>query len=158
MGWCDPCAADPLSRDELRNLGVFWLDAGSPPQPGRPSIAPPPGLGPGAQNVFMTRLHVRYDNAHFPEDLVFQETADRENFQARYVLRHPWTGTDTCAGAEPYRRELGQRQEREAQALASLTGWSISDIRKKAGLTSAAALTEPAIKWWQQLWGQKPRP
>ena len=158
MGWCDPCAADPLSPDELRNLGVFWLDAGPSPQPGRPSIVPPPGVGPGPQNVFMTRLHVRYDNAHFPEDLVFQETADRENFQARYVLRHPWTGTDTCAGAEPYRRELGQRQEREAQALASLTGWSISDIRKKAGLTSAAALTEPAIKWWQQLWGQTPRP
>lgn len=25
MGWCDPCAADPLSREELRSLGVFWL-------------------------------------------------------------------------------------------------------------------------------------
>src|SRR3989449_6030420 len=25
MGWCDPCAADPLSADELRQLGVFWL-------------------------------------------------------------------------------------------------------------------------------------
>ncbi len=27
MAWCDPCAADPLSHDELRELGVFWLDA-----------------------------------------------------------------------------------------------------------------------------------
>ena len=26
MGWCDPCAADPLSPEELRKLGVFWLD------------------------------------------------------------------------------------------------------------------------------------
>src|SRR2546425_6664835 len=26
MGWCDPCAADPLSPQELRALGVFWLD------------------------------------------------------------------------------------------------------------------------------------
>ena len=26
MGWCDPCAADPLSARELRQLGVFWLD------------------------------------------------------------------------------------------------------------------------------------
>ena len=25
MGWCDPCAADPLSTDELRRLGVFWV-------------------------------------------------------------------------------------------------------------------------------------
>ena len=47
---------------------------------------------PMAQNVFLTRLHVRYDAAHFPEDLTFQETSDRSNFQARYILRHPWTG------------------------------------------------------------------
>ena len=26
MKWCDPCAADPLSNDELRRLGVFWTD------------------------------------------------------------------------------------------------------------------------------------
>ncbi len=26
MAWCDPCAADPLSADELRQLGVFWQD------------------------------------------------------------------------------------------------------------------------------------
>jgi hypothetical protein len=156
MSWCDPCAADPLSRDELQNLGVFWLRAGPQPAPGRPLLGPPPlGLGPGPQNVFVTRLHVRYDNAHFPEDLVFQETADRENFQARYVLRHPWTGTATCAEAEPYRRELGQRQEREAQTLSTLTGWKITDIRRKMGVTSAAARAEPAAKWWQQLWGQK---
>ena len=45
-----------------------------------------------SQDVFLTRLHVRYDAAHFPEDLVFQETADRTNFQGRYVLRHEWKG------------------------------------------------------------------
>src|SRR5206468_3185031 len=25
MGWCDPCAANPLATDELRKLGAFWL-------------------------------------------------------------------------------------------------------------------------------------
>src|SRR5205814_6815262 len=25
MGWCDPCAADPLSQQELETLGVWWL-------------------------------------------------------------------------------------------------------------------------------------
>ena len=34
MGWCDPCAGPPLSREELRSLGVFWLDeAAAGPQP-----------------------------------------------------------------------------------------------------------------------------
>ena len=26
MAWCDPCAADPLSEEELKKAGVFWLD------------------------------------------------------------------------------------------------------------------------------------
>ena len=99
MGWCDPCAADPLSPDELRKLGVFWIERERRPRP---------DVMPGAQNVFVTRLHVRYDDAHFPEDLVFQETADRENFQGRYVLRHPWKGNDRCEEAEAYRRELAE--------------------------------------------------
>ena len=32
MSWCDPCAADPLSPDELRSAGVFWLTT-NPAQP-----------------------------------------------------------------------------------------------------------------------------
>jgi hypothetical protein len=123
MGWCDPCAADPPSREALEKLGVSWLQPG-PPQP---------SWGQGARDVFITRLHVRYDAAHFPEDLVFQETGDRENFQGRYVLRHPFTGQASCEAAGRYRRELAERQEREAQNLANLTGWSIGEIRRKMG-------------------------
>jgi hypothetical protein len=151
MAWCDPCAADPLSRDELQSLGVFWLDQGSPaarPQLPRPL---PFAQRPASQSVFMTRLHVRYDNAHFPEDLVFQETADRENFQGRYVLRHPWKGTGQCSEAELYQKDLGRRQEREAETLASLTGWRIDEIRKKANIAPAARPVTP-VKWWRQIW------
>ena len=146
MGWCDPCAADPLSADELRRLGVYWV--------GQPAtgIRPPRAPQPGPQNVFVTRLHVRYDKAHFPEDLVFQETGDRTNFQGRYVMRQPWTGPATCPQAEVYRRELRERQEREAQTLATLTGWRLEDVRRRAGLT--AADTNPAVPavWWRELW------
>ena len=100
---------------------------------------PMPGMrsAPQPQNVFVTRLHVRYDKAHFPEDLVFHETGDRTNFQGRYVMRHAWTGTATCAAAETYRRELVARREREAQTLASLTGWPIEDIRRQQGVAPA---------------------
>src|SRR5207245_2784143 len=73
------------------------------------------------------------DSAHFPEDLVFQETADRANFQGRYVLRHAWTGGDTCGAAADYHRALRDRHDREAERLASLTGWNVEDIRKKMG-------------------------
>ena len=131
MSFCDPCAADPLSSQELRSLGVFWLDgAGAPPVRGTARGSLP---GPPLQQVFLTRLHVRYDNAHFPEDLVFQETADRSSFQGRYVLRHAWNGADTCPAAVQYRQQLPQRSDNETRTLASLTGWSIEDIRRQMG-------------------------
>ena len=153
MNWCDPCAADPLSGEELRNLGVFWLNDVGPafvPGPGRQPIPPPMG---GAREVFVTRLHVRYDAQHFPEDLVLQETADRNNFQARYVLRHPWKGEDSsCPATEDYRREAMKRQENEARQLATLTGWSIADIRAQMNLRADAI--DGGEKWWQKLWGR----
>jgi hypothetical protein len=100
--------------------------------------------------VFLSRLHVRYDNAHFPEDLVFQETADRTNFQGRYVLRHPWTGNGSCAAASAYRVNLKDRREQEMTQLASLTGWSVDDIRKKTGLDRSAP--PDGATWWERLW------
>ena len=152
MSWCDPCAADPLSTEELRQLGVFWLNPSSAPTPARANQTRlPAALQPRPQNVFMTRLHVRYDGAHFPEDLVFQETADRTNFQGRYVLRHAWNGTDTCAAAGRYRVELTQRREQEAQNLALLTGWNVTDIRSAMKIANPPAAPTPAT-WWQRIW------
>jgi hypothetical protein len=142
MSWCDPCAADPLSARELRSLGVFWLADPSGPQ----KIAPP-----GAQNVFVTRLHVRYDREHFPEDLVFQETGDRQNFQGRYVIRHPWKGEASC-DATAYFEEVAKRQEREAQQLANLTGWDIDDIRARMGLSGKPQPDDEPAPWWKRLW------
>ncbi|ODT45771.1 MAG: hypothetical protein ABS70_02365 [Nitrospira sp. SCN 59-13] len=140
MNWCDPCAADPLSAEELRSLGVFWQESTGSMRKGLPM----------AQNVFLTRLHVRYDAAHFPEDLMFQETSDRGNYQARYILRHPWTGTGDCAAATTYRQHLRERYEQEAQTLASLTGWNISEIRNSMKLASLP--TDREKKWYQRLW------
>ena len=151
MNWCDPCAAEPLSFDELRSLGVFWLNE-APPESvlgrGRPPVVPPMG---GARDVFVTRMHVRYDAEHFPEDLVLQETPDKQNFQARYVLRHPWKGDETsCPATEEYRRQVIQRQENQARQLANLTGWKLAGIRAQMNLRTADA--NESGKWWQKLW------
>jgi hypothetical protein len=83
---------------------------------------------------------------------VFQETADRANFQGRYVLRHPWTGSEDCPAAREYREQMAQRGEKEAQTLASLTGWSIDDVRKKMNLGPGGPKPDER-KWWQKMWG-----
>jgi len=139
MAWCDPCAADPLSPQELRKLGVFWVGGRSDSR-----LAPMP-----AQDVFVTRLHVRYDSEHFPEDLVFQETGDRQNYQGRYVIRRPWKGEASCDISE-YQATVRERQEREAQQLANLTGWDIEDIRKKIPFPEGTKLEKET--WWKRLW------
>lgn len=142
MSWCDPCAADPLSAKELRSLGVFWINEPASQQ----KIAPP-----RAQNVFVTRLHVRYDREHFPEDLVFQETGDRQNFQGRYVIRHPWKGESSC-DLTAYHEETRKRLEREAQQLANLTGWDIDKIRARIDFPDAARPDDERAPWWTRLW------
>jgi hypothetical protein len=152
MGWCDPCAADPLSPDELKAAGVGWLDTpnvGAVPQSGvtRPSLARAPAVG-GAQPVMITRLHVRYTRETFPEDLMFQETKDRQNFQTRYVLRHPWKGSPlACAEAQRYFEQVAQRQEREAQVASSLTGWHIEVVRGRMTSDRVGAIDQKR-PWW----------
>lgn len=135
MAWCDPCAADPLPTEELRKLGVYWIDPAASTQRGT--------------DVFVTRLHVRYDNDSFPEDLMFVQTGDRENFQGRYVIRHAFDGTASCDAAKQYFAiDLPQRQMREAQVLASLTGWPLRQPQ-------ATPVQRPNSEkpWWQRIWG-----
>lgn len=134
MSWCDPCAADPLTPAELREAGVYWVGEG--------------GARGGGQPVMLTRLHLRYTRESLPEDLVFQETQDRTNFQARYVLRHPWNGSpDACEAAKPYFAEVAARREREAQTLAALTGWKLADVRARMSLAP-----QGPPRWWESLW------
>lgn len=129
MGSCDPCSAPVLSPEELRQAGVFWTDGGR------------------ANKVFITRLHLRYTRNTFPEDLRFQETSNRQFFQGRYIIRHPYTGNLNCSAAEDYRRTVRERQEREADNLARLTGWEISKIRDRVNFIDVEARP-----WWNRLW------
>ncbi len=138
MGWCDPCAANPLSPQELKSLGVFWLDKSTQRQ--RRGVP-----------VQVTRLHVRYSPDTFPEDLMFQETSDTQNFQGRYVLRHAWQGTpEQCPAAKKYFDNLATRQQQEASTLAELTGWELNTIHQKMNLTPPQQTTQ--AQWWRGLW------
>lgn len=140
MAWCDPCAADPLPPASLRALGAFWVD--------------PSNRGP-AQDVFVTRLHLRYTADTFPDDLRLQVTGDRTNLQGRYVIRYPWTGKTDCPQGAAYREQLAQRNGRDASTLANLTGWPLADVwaRIDGKAAGVPATVEPEEPWWKRLWG-----
>ncbi len=160
MRGCDPCSATPLSEDELRQSGVFWLDSNLDSTSGQGVTQRPM---PSA-SVFITRLHVRYQRDKFPEDLMFQATNNQQFFQGRYVTRHAYGDNIDCAARlkaeyntpekketlerdygssfaeivdmsvkrqEQYMNMLAQRFEREAQNLARLTGKSVQAIRQR---------------------------
>lgn len=122
MAWCDPCADDPLSFDEFRQLGVSWVRKASAARP----------------EVFVTRMHIRYNGQTMFEDLTFVETDDRENFQGRYIMNHPFDGEITCTEGRRYITETRIRIRKEAEALRKLTGWSSAAIAKRIAATVPA--------------------
>jgi hypothetical protein len=144
MASCDPCSAEPLNPEELKQAGVFWLDNNVEPNSNfLPQFRRPFPIS----NVFITRLHVRYTRNKFPEDLMFQETGNQEFFQGRYIMQHPFTGELKCRAGREYKRSLPQRFENEAQTLAKLTNWNIQDIRRKMNLNFGNFSTS----WWERL-------
>ncbi|MBD2680156.1 MULTISPECIES: DUF2330 domain-containing protein [Nostoc] len=142
MSNCDPCSADPLTQEELKQAGVFWLDDNS-----ESSVPAPPNFRRPfpTSSVFISRLHVRYTRDKFPEDLIFQQTGNRDSFQGRYVLQHPFQGELKCQAGREYKRSLPKRFEQEAQTLAKLTNWNIQDIRNKMKLN----VSNLRLSWWE---------
>jgi hypothetical protein len=101
---CDPCPSPPLGGREIMSLGADTLPAGS---------------GGG---FVVTRLHARYAKDALGDDLFFRAAPPivggrefmqsggkleqgarpdaQNNFQARYAVRHPWTGPIACSSPQ----------------------------------------------------------
>ena len=112
---CDPCTGPVMEPAEMDEVGAPWAAGASQGAP-----------------AFITRLHVRYDREHFPEDLQFQETPDTSQFQARYVthVAAKGRGVAGCRAGRDYLASLQTRWRAENASLARLTGWDAADIRR----------------------------
>ena len=150
MAWCDPCAANPLSTQELRNAGVFWTggdaddnfrEMASPgtnaPSPQRKLM---PSVNGGAQPVVLTRLHVRYTANTFPEDLLFIQTKDRQNWQTRYVVQNPYEGSVAQCSAR-----VGQ-MDCEAMCRPRVAQWLSAPPLPYEGRNSGSNDTRPIFR------------
>jgi hypothetical protein len=145
------------------------------------SLVPGVGRGMGSELV-LTRLHARYGK-EISNDLVFRKAdpivggrehvvdgnklEDRarpdtsNNFQARYAIRHPWTGPITCSnprrnvwGGPPPGQQAKQRATLPATGLAfaqrsgipltELVKRDVPEIAVKAGSAALVAEAVPA--------------
>ena len=106
---CDPCNSALFTYQELKDAGVWWLA--------------PSRWGQYQGNLYMTRLHVRYNREKFPQDLAFQITPNNEHFQCRYILTNPSPGPFDCEAGQTYLTDLQERRYTEVYELAALTGW-----------------------------------
>ena len=113
---CDPCVATAPSTQDLVQAGVWWLNRDWT------NYDDVYGNDDYSDNVYFTRLHVRYNRKSFPQDLVFQVTPNTDNYQARYVITHPATGDFNCDAGKKYLRALKQRRADELEMLTYLTG------------------------------------
>jgi hypothetical protein len=151
-GNCDPCSSEPPTQTELKEAGVFWLDGGNSPAGNIPSSF---RQSKPQSNTFITRLHVRYTRDKFPEDLMFQETGNQENFQGRYVMNQPFKGNVSCEAGKKYQQTLQSRFEKEASNLANLTGWGIRDIYRKMDFSATKKDGGTNNPFWQNIWNDK---
>jgi hypothetical protein len=177
-GSCDPCPTPALNPGELATLGADVVgEGGSTAMPSRGR-----GRGGMAMGGFvLTRLHARYSKDGISEDLVFKEApaiaGGREwrgpsgtleegkvaspinNFQARYAIRHEWTGPIGCDsptrgvwGGPPAGQ--GQAQPKAATdlafvprgqtQLASIVRQDVPEIGIRAERSAAAGKPAPA--------------
>ncbi len=156
---CDPCPLPPLEPAELATLGADVLGSHGPDD-----------------SYVLTRLHLRYPKDFRGDDIVFRrahpiaggrEVEDDEgrierrarpddwnNFQARYVIRHRWTGPISCT--DPQRGMWGPPPPRPGQQdydpWASMKPTAASDLafaprgRIALGLVIAEDVPEIGVK------------
>ncbi|MCB9707083.1 MAG: DUF2330 domain-containing protein, partial [Myxococcales bacterium] len=173
-GSCDPCPTPPLTDEETFTLGGDVIgEAGEAlPQmrPGRKGGRRFRGGG-----FVLTRLHLRYGKESLGEDLIFREAPSivggrefmmgdklekgaREdyvnNFQARYAIRHPWTGPITCK--DPVRGRWGGPPGDEHQKPAPTAAKDLAFARR--GEVELAKLIREPVPEIGMMVADLPRP
>ena len=119
---CDPCVATAPSTKDLVQAGVWWVN-----RDWNDYTDVDQNEDDYADNVYFTRLHIRYNRKSFPQDLLFQTTPNTENYQARYIVTHPATGDFSCEAGKKYLKQLKERRTDELEMLTYLTGKNYSD-------------------------------
>lgn len=140
---CDPCVGNPPTQQDLVQAGVWWL---SRDWNNYDDVNDDEEYD---DNVYFTRLHIRYNREKFPQDLVFQSTPNKENYQARYIITHPASDDFNCDAGRKYLKELKERRKNELEQLVYLTGktyenWDMAYEEEEEQITPDASYSAVA--------------
>ncbi len=106
---CDPCVGPPPIFADFQKAGVDWAINSN---------------NTASNQVFFTRLHVRYARETHPQDLQFHVTPNREHFQGRYILTNPAKGDLSCDDGQRYLAGLIKNRANELEELYALSSWN----------------------------------
>ena len=127
MGWCDPCAADPLTNKELVELGARWI-ASDDEHAVTVRVRAPMPTSRGCTCATTRKT--------FPEDLVLLETKDRTQLPGPlHSAPSLAEGSELRGRREAIARRCRRASSKEATNLANLTGWSRSEIEARMAKT-----------------------
>jgi len=83
-------------------------------------------------SMLLTRLHVRYDKS-FAKDLTLQAKPAQGRLVSNFRIHKPYQGEATCRAAARYKTDVAAQYTREVDTLRRLTGWSLSEIKRRGG-------------------------
>ncbi|UKN02349.1 DUF2330 domain-containing protein [Paracrocinitomix mangrovi] len=112
---CDPCVGPPPIFSDFKQAGVDWAVNSN---------------NQAANNVFFTRLHVRYSRETHPQDLLFQVTPNKEHFQGRYILHNTVQSDLKCDAGQEYCARVVKRRANELENLHALTSWNTTQYKE----------------------------
>jgi hypothetical protein len=131
---CDPCVGNPPDLNDMIQAGVWWLNNRDV-------------YDDNGSRTYFTRTHFRYNRNSFAQDLVFQVTPNTENYQARYVVTHPATGSFDCDAGKAYLNQLKSKRRKELRELVTLTGSTLNDYLSSTGFEDLDESPAPAASY-----------
>ena len=112
----------------------------------------------GSIQVFVTRLHARYDAAHrSPRTWRSRRPATPTTSRRATSCARRTTATCDCPAGQEYRSTLVARHDAQRASLMALTGWD--EDRVRAAMSDGEDAYLPAVSaaamqdtWWNKIW------
>lgn len=151
INWCPNCQlTNKLAVNELRSLGVWWLDKEKKTAGGKK-----PKAKSDISDVYITRYRLKHTSKTIEGGVSFKVEQDKSRYNVYYNARKPNLEKPKCEKGRLYKAKLQERFEEELLTYTALTGEVEKDVKalmESTGQKFDIPLTEDEVKWWENMW------